>query len=82
MVNMGQSPIPHYYYEVVREESLCGEHALCEHVFSDKLIADDANGNGKLCVPINRVGRRARASKFHVPDIRVWPACEKNCVPP
>ena len=52
---MGQSPIPHYYYEVVREESLCGEHALCEHVFSDKLIAGDANGNGKFHVTSNRV---------------------------
>ena len=53
---MGQSPIPHYYYNrVAREESSCGTHNLCEHVFPDKLTPSVACRIGKLCVSINRV---------------------------
>ena len=53
---MGQSPIPHYYYNgVVREECLCGKHNLCEHVLPGKMVTGIASGNGKLCVPVNRV---------------------------
>ncbi len=34
---------------------LLASHNLCQHVFFDKLIAGDANGNGKFHVTSNRV---------------------------
>ncbi len=35
----GQAPIPLYNNRIVREESMCEEQRLCEHVFSGKMIA-------------------------------------------
>ena len=78
MVNMGQSPIPHYYYNrivreepgqtwgqapiphyyhdgVMREERSCGTHILCEHVLSGKLITNVACKTDRFHIPTNRV---------------------------
>ena len=55
MVNMGQSPIPHYYYEVVREESLCDGQKMGEHVLSGKLITNVACKTDRFHIPTNRV---------------------------
>ena len=53
---MGQSPMPHYYYNgVVREECSCGTHNLCEHLLSGKMVVGVASGNGKLYRSIIRV---------------------------
>ena len=51
LLNMGQSPIPHYYYDgMVREESAYGGYAMYEHLLSGWLTPSTACRTGRFAV--------------------------------
>ena len=52
----GQAPIPPLLNNrIVREESMCEEQRLCEHVFSGKMTTNIACGVDRLHCPCNRM---------------------------
>ena len=54
-------PYPLYFTNrIVREESVCEEQRLCEHVFSGKMIAGVVCGADRVHNPVIRVGRALR----------------------
>ena len=54
-------PYPLYFTNrIVREESMCEEQGLCEHVFSGKMIAGVVCGTDRVHNPVIRVGRALR----------------------
>ena len=59
---MGAKPPYPFYFtnRIVREESMCEEQGLCEHVFSGKMIAGGACRAGRFHIPFIRVGRALR----------------------
>ena len=57
----GQAPIPPLLNNrIVRDESMCEEQGLCEHVFSGKMIAGVVCGADRVHNPAIRVGHALR----------------------